>query len=266
MTGDEHQPFSFAERAREKERARLADRERLERGEISSAQLKRDVEAFAFPPSRVRIDFASGSPADASTRVPPEGRGSGRGREQASLATPGEVSSSFAVGDKPKLLLDVDGVLMPVRTPAMRAGRTPWFLTRPEFIPVRVGGLPGHVAPWVLSAAALLAECFDIIWATSWEDSANDQLRHLFGWSERPWLPILSGMRNRRTRLDVVREAVGEHMALVWCDDQGVTSAAREWAAQRAGTSLLIRPVSDRGLGPRHIARILAFGTSQSAR
>lgn len=255
------QPFDFAARTQEKEDVRRRDRDRLERGEITAAQLKRDCESFAFSPERARIDFSQ----TGNFQTPNVGIPSVASRAEGAANADTCAPAGFSGRGRPKLLLDVDGVLMPVRTPAMRARRTPWLLARPDFVAVRVDGLPGHVAPWVLDAAADLAERFDIIWATSWEDSANGELRDLFGWDERPWLPILAGMRDGRSRLDVVREAVGEDTPIVWCDDQGVTAAARAWAAGRAGPSLLIRPLSDHGLGPRHIARILKFGALHAA-
>ncbi len=43
----------------EKERARRADVEALRSGETTEAQLKRETEAFAFPPSRARINLDS---------------------------------------------------------------------------------------------------------------------------------------------------------------------------------------------------------------
>ena len=41
----------------EKERARRADVEALRSGEKTEEQLKRETEAFAFPPSRARINL-----------------------------------------------------------------------------------------------------------------------------------------------------------------------------------------------------------------
>ncbi len=43
----------------EKERVRRADVEALRSGETTEAQLKRETKAFAFPPSRARINLDS---------------------------------------------------------------------------------------------------------------------------------------------------------------------------------------------------------------
>jgi hypothetical protein len=43
----------------EKERARRADVEALRSGEKTEAQLKRETEAFTFPPGRARINLDS---------------------------------------------------------------------------------------------------------------------------------------------------------------------------------------------------------------
>jgi hypothetical protein len=45
------------QRFEEKEQARRADVEALRSGRKTKAQLKRETEAFAFPPSRARINL-----------------------------------------------------------------------------------------------------------------------------------------------------------------------------------------------------------------
>jgi hypothetical protein len=45
------------QRFAEKERARRADLEALRSGRTTKTQLKRETEAFAFPPSRARINL-----------------------------------------------------------------------------------------------------------------------------------------------------------------------------------------------------------------
>jgi hypothetical protein len=51
--------FDPRRRSEEKERARRADEEALQSGQKAEAQLKRENEAFAFPPSRARINLES---------------------------------------------------------------------------------------------------------------------------------------------------------------------------------------------------------------
>lgn len=240
MSRPNHAPFHFAARVRDKEDARRRDRERLRRGEVTPEQLKRANESFAFAPERVRADLTCDPFAGAVTRADLQ-----RAREPAGAR-------------KPKLLLDVDGVLLPVRR---RDGSEP-CADDARFRPVRVDGLRGHVATWLLEGAPALADRFDIVWATSWEDRANGELTDLFGWGRRPWLGIFQGMRAGRSRVDVVSQAIGDDEPLVWCDDQGVGEVARRWAAARRAPTLLIRPRPHRGLGPRHLARILAFGAA----
>jgi hypothetical protein len=50
-------PFSFDERAREKQASRDADAHALVSGEKSREQLKQENSAFAFPKDRLRIHF-----------------------------------------------------------------------------------------------------------------------------------------------------------------------------------------------------------------
>lgn len=51
--------YSASQRIAEKERLRAVDERALRRGEKSLAQMKRENESFAFPPSRARIDLAA---------------------------------------------------------------------------------------------------------------------------------------------------------------------------------------------------------------
>jgi hypothetical protein len=56
---DRIQELDWQQRFAEKERSRRSDEEALASGAKTSAQLKRDNEAFAFPAGRARIDWES---------------------------------------------------------------------------------------------------------------------------------------------------------------------------------------------------------------
>ncbi len=57
MTDVRTEDLDPQQRFAEKERARHADLEALRSGRKTKTQLKRETEAFAFPPSRARINL-----------------------------------------------------------------------------------------------------------------------------------------------------------------------------------------------------------------
>lgn len=57
MTDMPTEDLNPEQRFAEKEQARRADVEALRSGRKTKAQLKRETEAFAFPPSRARINL-----------------------------------------------------------------------------------------------------------------------------------------------------------------------------------------------------------------
>jgi hypothetical protein len=131
----------------------------------------------------------------------------------------------WAMKVRPAVALDVDGVLMP------------WL--RPEY-----GG-------WLLA----LADRADLVWATSWEYSANWHIGPVIGLPELPVIefPAL-------VKLPVIETWCGAR-PLAWLDDF-FEDRAYAWAAGRteAGTPTLLVPVdSAAGLQPGHCEAVSAW-------
>lgn len=49
--------FDSAQRAREKAESRLRDQQRLDSGEVTGEQLRKENSSFGFPPDRVRLTY-----------------------------------------------------------------------------------------------------------------------------------------------------------------------------------------------------------------
>jgi hypothetical protein len=153
---------------------------------------------------------------------------------------------------RPLLVLDVDGVLLPYLPNAHR-GPAPR-----GFHDARAWGfnvwVPDHLPP----ALPALAQRFEVVWCTDWEDAANTEARKLFG---LPELRVLRAAPRQGGwwKLTAVAEYAGER-PLAWADDQ-MSSATRRWASSRGAPTLLLAPQPDRGLSPRQLGLIRRFAS-----
>jgi hypothetical protein len=180
---------------------------------------------------------------------------------------------------RPLLMLDVDGPLNPY---AARPHRRPaGYLTHRLMTPRRLVAEQQRLAVWGGSRVrpvrvwlnpghgpALSALPYDLVWATTWEEEANDFLAPLLG---LPELPVLRWDRTGHDPADgavvdgavadgaaadgvfwktpqIVRAAAGRPFA--WVDDH-ITAADRSWVAERhPGPALLLRIDPRLGLLP----------------
>lgn len=159
----------------------------------------------------------------------------------------------------PVLFLDVDGVLNPLTTSRPKQyGRGLW--TREQ--------CPGsHLRLWLNPAlgAALLGLGVDIVWATTWCGFPDD-LEWVASRSGLPaGLPRITldpddadDFRNCGKRRGVAAWLAGAERPVVWVDDD-LGPGDREWASNRPGRTLLVKPLSGRGLDRSHIDRIASF-------
>ena len=155
---------------------------------------------------------------------------------------------------RPRLYLDVDGVLSPFVIPD--SGTDTWTdWDRDAFAPTSRA-----------MADALAALPVDIHWLTTWRDEANTHLAPRFGWPARPVLD-----RDREIhwwKLDALLDDHPEGVPFVWCDDELDERRAlldphftRRLAAL-AAPYLLVCPARNVGLTPADLERIHAFVTN----
>jgi len=103
-----------------------------------------------------------------------------------------------------------------------------------------------------------LAAHYDLIWATGWEDRANDHLPSLLGLPEG--LPVLrfgghAIFGSAHWKVDAIDEYAGDR-PLAWIDDN-IDETCTEWAAARAAPTLLVPTESARGLEEGHVDALL---------
>ena len=149
--------------------------------------------------------------------------------------------------DKPLLLLDVGGVL------------SPYGMTPPaDFSEREIGGF------WVVwtdrhtPRMARLSERFELVWATTWEQYANQALAPELGLGKLPVIRFTRGKTATR-KLDTIREWVGDRPA-AWIDDD-LYEDAFSWAADRDREipTLLVKATPSIGLTDEHVEELLTF-------
>ncbi|WP_067819309.1 HAD domain-containing protein [Actinomadura kijaniata] len=152
---------------------------------------------------------------------------------------------------RPLLFLDVDGPLLPFGEDPRRGPRA-----------TAVGSRLARLVPEVGRRLAALP-C-ELVWATTWEDAANDEIAALIG---LPRLPVVNWPEpsvehehedrwfglHWKTRT-LVSWAAGRPFA--WVDDE-ITDADRAWvSAHHRGRALLHRVEAFRGLSDEDFATL----------
>ena len=154
---------------------------------------------------------------------------------------------------KPVLFLDVDGVISLFGFPA------------------DAGGLPGPFH-WVDGVAHCisedcgphlerLAERFELVWATGWEEKANEYLPFILQLTFKE-LPVLTFdgravFGSAHWKLEAIEDyAAGRPAA--WIDDN-LDDECRAWAQDRSEPTLLIQTRSEVGMLEEHVDELLAW-------
>jgi hypothetical protein len=140
--------------------------------------------------------------------------------------------------DRPILAVDVDGVisLFGFEDPTEAPG---------EF--QLIDGIAHCISRAAGKRLRRLSEWYDLIWATGWEERANDYLPTLLGLpGELPYLTFDGRARfgSAHWKIEAIAEYAGDR-PLAWVDDC-IDESCHSWAQARPGPTLLV-PVD-----PRH--------------
>ena len=160
--------------------------------------------------------------------------------------------------NRPILFVDVDGVISLF-----------------GFAPT-VGELPGplhwidgvaHCIPSAVGERLVrLAEGFELVWATGWEDRANDALITILGLpGELPFLTFGGNARfgTAHWKLEAL-DNYAQERPLAWIDDS-LDESCHAWAAARAAPTLLVETSPSEGLTDEHVEQLLSWAAGVTA-
>ena len=161
---------------------------------------------------------------------------------------------------KPLLYVDVDGVLSLFSTPQDKPP------IRPDTHFLNVEGVGHLIAMDNCRRLGTLTDVFDLVWATGWEEKANENLLDLVG---LPGPLEVIAFKTRRYdhqahwKLGAL-EAHSGSRPLAWIDD-ALDDECRAWAAARTAPTLLIETETAVGLTEADVARLRAWADDLTA-
>jgi len=145
---------------------------------------------------------------------------------------------------KPLLFIDIDGVL------SLFGFQSD---SRPAGVWLNVEGIVHLISATASEHLQRLAEPFDLVWCSGWEEKANE---HLLGALVLPnALPFLTFTAQdgaqKHWKLDAIDDHAS-HRPLAWVDDAHDDSC-RAWASARAAPTLLVSTDPPTGLTGAHV-------------
>lgn len=154
--------------------------------------------------------------------------------------------------ERPLLFLDVDGVISLFSFPNVESAPGRFHF---------VDGIAHCIGPDCGGRVKRLLERFDAVWATGWEEKANEYLPRLLELPDLD-LPVLTFdgravFGSAHWKVDAIDEYAGDRPA-AWIDDNHDESCHR-WASERDAPTLLISTEPETGLSDKHVEQLLEW-------
>jgi hypothetical protein len=164
----------------------------------------------------------------------------------------------FRKSDKPILAVDIDGVISLFGFDQPREPG-PTGAEQPPGDFHLIDGMLHCVSTPTGARLNRLGELYDLVWASGWEDRANDHLPAILGVPELPYLTFdgRAQFGTAHWKLDALDAYAGDR-PLAWIDDS-LDASCFEWAEQRAAPTLLVSTDSDVGLTEAHVGALEAW-------
>jgi hypothetical protein len=158
---------------------------------------------------------------------------------------------------RPVLFVDVDGVISLFGFPA---GNPPGSFHQIDGILHCIG----HDAGMRL---ARLAAHFELVWATGWEEKANEYLPRLLA-LEAKELPVLTfdgrvAGGAAHWKLEAI-DAYAADRPAAWIDDS-LDERCHAWAERRPAPTLLVETRAPTGITDRHVEALLRFAADNTS-
>jgi hypothetical protein len=172
----------------------------------------------------------------------------------------GEADLARSSCARPRLLLDIDGVISLFGFPAGEPPPGSWRL---------VDGIPHLISARAPALLSRLAQAFTLVWCSGWEERANEHLPAALGLpAALEWIG-LDGRRpqdgGEHWKLAAIDAHAGRHAPLAWIDDD-LDERCRRWAAARPAPTLLVDSDPRVGLTEEHVATLLAWARARRRR
>jgi hypothetical protein len=151
---------------------------------------------------------------------------------------------------KPLLMVDIDGVLSlfgRVGTPR-RSGRVDGAFHS-------IDGIPHFLSHTAAAHLLALRADFDLVWASGWEEKAEEHLPRLLGLpGGLPFLRFEGRPRGEQAHWKLAAiEAYSGDRPLAWIDD-ALSAACHAWAQARRAPTLLVQTAPEQGLTAKEVA------------
>jgi hypothetical protein len=168
-----------------------------------------------------------------------------------------------SIGTKPLLMVDIDGVLS-----LFGGGGHPDRPRDGAFHSIE--GIPHFLSASAAAHLLVLADLYELVWASGWEERADEHLPHLLGLPRS--LPYLRFSRdlhnaakhgNAHWKLDAIATYAGDR-PMAWLDD-ALDDECHAWAAARPAPTLLVQTEPEHGLTDREV-RVLTGWARRLAR
>jgi hypothetical protein len=151
---------------------------------------------------------------------------------------------------RPILALDVDGVI------SLFGFQGPLEEAPGKFH--LIDGMAHCIPHGIHERLRRLADHYEIVWATGWEERANDWLPEILGLpGELPFLTFDGRARfgSAHWKIEAIDAYAGDR-PLAWIDDC-IDQSCHAWAVERSAPTLLVPTESDLGLTEKHMETLL---------
>jgi hypothetical protein len=155
---------------------------------------------------------------------------------------------------RPILAVDIDGVISLFGSEELPDEATTRFQL--------VDGVPHRISLAAGNRLLRLAERFELVWASGWEDKANFYLPQLLGLPELPHVIFDGAARGGAAHWKLnPLETYGEGRAMAWIDDN-FDQSCYDWAQARPEPTLLVLTEPHLGLEEAHVDALNAWAGS----